>query len=399
MGCTGFALAPNRTADNRSLHARTFDGAFFAWNEMPGLFLIDERDSNPRIKHRYAALGTAGLIYPGGISGVNDAGIACSLHQMSTATYTLGSPGGEYEIAPFVQQRILREASELDEAVELVRSIPHFASWAILVSDARAGRSVRIEINGGAEADGRAPVQASDGSAVEIQTNHFREGEMPERFDHFRDAHFTPSLGKWIETRARLETISRKLEVLDGTLCTEDAIELLSDHDDAELGGARRPCGRTVCKAYGIMSSVTRASTDGSRASIWVTLGDGSTLPGPHSVAVGFAIDWDGLSLKPEGTHVSTTLGANALAGLEAYVAAFQTLERPRVGGRYLGANPTEEQLRLLRGRALAELDEAIDRGRQDPHMSSVVPYRYIRTRLLHEAGELEQARQAWMPL
>ena len=137
FGCTGFAVAPDLCADGRGLHARNFDGAFFAWNRYPGIFLTDERETNPSW-HRYASVGTAGLIYPGGISGMNDRGIACSLHQMSTVNFTSGNTDGGWEIAPVVQQRILREAGSLDEAVDLVRDIKHFASWTIVVSDARA---------------------------------------------------------------------------------------------------------------------------------------------------------------------------------------------------------------------------------------------------------------------
>jgi hypothetical protein len=128
MGCTGFAVAPNLCADGRGLHARNFDGAFFSWCRYPGLFLVDERPANAGY-HRYAAVGTAGLPYAGGISGMNERGIAVSLHQMSTVNYTTGHGDGRSEIAPFAQQRILREASTLDEAVDLVRDIHHFASW------------------------------------------------------------------------------------------------------------------------------------------------------------------------------------------------------------------------------------------------------------------------------
>src|SRR3546814_14327234 len=62
------------------------------------------------------------LIYPGGISGLNDAGLAASLHQMSTTELESGFLTGTGDIAPFTQQRMLREAASIDEAVEIGRA-------------------------------------------------------------------------------------------------------------------------------------------------------------------------------------------------------------------------------------------------------------------------------------
>ena len=107
---------------------------------------MDETDNHPGSAHRYVAFGTAGLIYPGGISGLNDAGIAVSLHQLSTIHYRTRFDAGEVDIAPFVQQRVLREAGSLEHAVEIVRSVQPFSAWVIFCSDAVAGRTQRIEL-------------------------------------------------------------------------------------------------------------------------------------------------------------------------------------------------------------------------------------------------------------
>ena len=119
FACTGFSLPGGRTADGLHLHARNLDADLYNWNVGSTLFLIDETDGHPGW-HRYVAFGTVGLIYPGGISGMNDAGIAVSLHQLSTTRYRIRFGTGRVDIAPFVQQRILREAGSLEEAVEIV---------------------------------------------------------------------------------------------------------------------------------------------------------------------------------------------------------------------------------------------------------------------------------------
>ncbi|MGF1554170.1 MAG: C45 family autoproteolytic acyltransferase/hydrolase [Paracoccaceae bacterium] len=404
MGCTGFALAPDLTADGRALHARTFDGAFFAWNRWPGLHLVDERDADPRARHRYAAVGTAGLVYPGGISGMNDAGIACSLHQMSTVNYTPGDGSGVYEIAPFVMQRILREAGSLDEAVALAEATRTFAAWTIVVSDARTGRSLRIELAGREDERGRyaGRVEASAPAARTLQTNHFLSAALAERFDFFEDAHFTKTLGKWLETRARMRTLETRLDLFAeaaGT-GTDEAIELLANHDDADAGG-RRAFGRTICKAYGLMASVARADPDRDRAddAFWFTIGD--VLPGPHAAAVGLALDWDALDARPVAERpVRRAASASAahLAAMRAYVDAFATLTRPRdEAGGYVFGDPSAERFDALRREALDRLDAAVARvegeGPVDPTL------RYARARLAHAAGRFAEAARDWSVL
>ena len=411
MGCTGFSAAPNLTADGLGLHARNFDGAFFAWNRYPLLSLIDERPTNPGWQ-RYAAVGTAGLVYPGGISGINEAGIAVSLHQMSTVNFTVGERGGDYDLAPYVQQRILREARNLDEAVDIVRGRKHFASWTILVSHAPSGRSLRIELNGGDEDSPRQAqrVEASDASDRVIQTNHFLTDALKERHRFFDDAHFTKTVGKWMETRARFKTAEAKLsKALDrGALDTLRALELLADHDDGALDGARRSFGRTICKSYSLMSSIARASADRAAAAdeLWFTVGE--QLPGPHSTLVGFHIDWEALSAAPLGSHAAETVSPARLASMQAYIDAFAAYERPRQpDGGYFRRKPTANEMQKIRQLSLASLDKAVEGAEAAGIVDPV--FRYIRARLRHEAalarpeidrdGLLQQAAEDWAQL
>lgn len=83
FSCTGFSLPGALTADGRHLHARNLDADLYNWNIASTVFLIDETAGNANWQ-KYVAFGTAGLIYSGGISGLNDSGIATSLHQLST---------------------------------------------------------------------------------------------------------------------------------------------------------------------------------------------------------------------------------------------------------------------------------------------------------------------------
>ena len=407
MGCTGIWAGPGRTEDGAGLHGRTFDGAFFSWNNVPGIHLFDERAVNPGWR-RYAAIGTVGLVYPGGISGMNDTGIACSLHQMSTTTYSTGTPGGGWDIAPFVQQRILREAASIDQAVAIAREARHFASWAIVVSDAKTGRAATIEVNGRADADGGQRVEVLRHGETGVQSNHFRTDALAEAFEHFEDAHFTKSLGKWLETRSRTIAAGERLELLAGTgqLGTGSGLQILAGHHDGQLpkhSGAFpvRAFGRTVCKAYGLMASIARTDPDRTRAQdrFWFTLGD--RLPGPHSAMAGFDIDWERFRL----THRPATLAARSLSdgqvrGLEHYLAAHEAHVRPRkrdVGGggedyvgRALTTAETMAGLRTVRG----HLDDAVAAWRAETGEPEF-PLLYIRARVLHALGTEDGLDQA----
>ncbi|MBK1698122.1 C45 family autoproteolytic acyltransferase/hydolase [Rhodovibrio salinarum] len=400
MGCTGFWAAPDLTADGLGLHARNFDGAFFDWNRYPVVSLIDERPDDPSYL-RYAAVGTAGLIYPGGINGMNEAGLAVSLHQMSTVNFTVGDGSGAYDLAPYVQQRILRQARTLDEAVDIVRDRRHFASWTIFVSHAPSGRALRIEINGAERpADefqrlfGDTYVKRIEASAPAermVQTNHFLADKLKERHAFFDDAHFTSSVGKWLETRARMTTATTRLtEATDAkTLDTPNALALLADHHDAAAGGAQRSFGRTICKAYSLMSSLMRAHPDRDAGGdeLWFTVGaTGGVTPGPHTPLVGFGIDWEKLQVTGKGVEVATTASEGELTAMRAYVSAFQAHDRPRQpDGQFFRRQPTAAEMQKIRHVALAELDRAVAAaeatGLSDP------TFRYIRARLRHAAA------------
>ena len=409
MGCTGLWSGPDSTADGRGLHARNFDGAFFAWNRYPVLHLIDETPENGSWQ-RYAAVGTAGLVYPGGISGINEAGIAVSLHQMSTVNFTAGDSSGDFDVAPYVQQRMLREAKTLDDAVDIARSRNHFASWTILVSHAASGKALRIEMNGARDDDSGDHinrVEASPAAERMVQSNHFLSEALKERHNLLNDAHFTKTVGKWMETRARLATAEEHLsDAADaGGITTQWALNTLANHNDDSLDGDRRSFGRTICKSYSLMSSIAQAGADRANPDdeIWFTLGD--RLPGPHSTLVGFAIDWDAFSFAPAGTHVADSAPPAVLSAMGDYIDAFSSHDRPqRPDGDYVRRRPTETEMQGIRRLSIADLDRAIetleDAGVVDP------VYRYIRARLCHDtamavpedvqAEFLEKAARDW---
>ncbi|TVR83170.1 MAG: hypothetical protein EA405_04910 [Rhodospirillales bacterium] len=407
FACTGFSIPGRFTRDGRHIHARNLDADLYAWNRTPVLFLIDETPANAAW-HRYAAFGTAGLIYPGGISGINDAGLAVSLHQLSTTRYRSTVRG---DIAPFVQQRILREAATVDEAADIARDSRHFAAWVIFCSEAKTGRAIRIEVNG----DG---VRVSQAMAEPLaQTNHFLAHDLFERRFDARDAHFTPTFGKWLESRARYFAVRDAMDSarMPPSMDVDWAIDRLSASDDWYLeqiqkkrgpgtpsGASRRSFGRVVRKAYGQLASIVVGDPQRrpGRDEVWMTIGDRE--PAPHSHYAGWRIDWAAFDLKPlDDRPIRRTRQfekadlSNWEQGLERYVWARVSLNRPRdqVGKLLRRAASTGEwRAGLVRANHL--LGAAIDLAAADGVVE--VPYHYMRARVRHALGEYAGATEDW---
>ncbi len=410
FACTGFAVPAPLAAGGLHLHARNLDADLYNWNKAPVLSLLDETGGNAAW-HKYAAFGTAGLIYPGGISGLNDAGIAVSLHQMSTTEVESGFLFDKGDIAPFVQQRMLREAGSVDDAVDIAEDTRHFAAWTFFVSDAKTGKVRRIEVNGE-----RVRVTKHEGEAV-AQTNHFLHHDMMERLFDEDDNHFTPTFGKWLETHARFDSISAALKADAGQQRIDVgwAIDWLASSRDGSLEkirrqlphppdplAAERAFGRVPRKVYGQLGSIVLADPQRRpwRDQVWMTTGD--RQPSPHSNYVGWQVDWQGFELNPLAdptlrrvTHYETQGRRNWEVSLERYLWARLARSRPRdAAGELLQRRPTAAEDRGGVTGAIHLLGSAIDLAALDRLVE--VPYHYMRARLCHSAGDYAAADKDW---
>jgi hypothetical protein len=410
FACTGFAVPAALASGGLHLHARNLDADLYHWNTAPVLSLIDETAGQPGW-HKYAAFGTAGLIYPGGISGLNDAGFAASLHQMSTTELESGFLGATGDIAPYVQQRMLRECASVDDAIDLAKSTRHFAAWTFFVSDAKTGKAARIEVNG----DGVKAVRF-EGKAV-AQTNHFLHPDWVERHFDEDDAHFTASFGRWLDTRARLDSITAALaaDAGSGRIDVDWSIDWLASSRDYTLEeirlamphppkplAAERAYGRVPRKVYGQLGSIVLADPKRRpwRDQVWMTTGD--RLPSPQSRFTGWQVDWQGFELNPLADRPVRRVATYEDSGrrnweqsLERYIWARLALARPRDGnGDLLRRRSTPaEKLEGLKG-AVHLLSSAIDLAALDRIVE--VPYHYMRARFRHAAGDYDGAEADW---
>lgn len=409
FACTSFAAPGSMTRDGRHLHARNLDADLYNWNKAPLLFLCDETGGRPGW-HKYVAFGTAGLIYPGGISGVNDAGISVALHQMSTTEYD-STPSDRADIAPYVEQRILREAGTLDEAADLVKDSNHFAAWTFVCTDAKSGKTRRIEVTGERVRVG--PVT----SGPFAQTNHFFHPDLVERHFDEDDAHYVPTFAKWLDTHARYKVaqtaVNKKRR--SKTIDVQWAIERQCVSHDGLLEEVRRGLGRPMPvfsaeraynrvprKAYGQLGSIVVADPKrrNKKDEVWMTTGD--TLPTPQSSFVGWQVDWRGFDLAPvKQTPLRRTQQypdsnrANWESALPLYVQARIAIARPRgTDGELLQRGPTKAEDRKNHVQAVSLLNQAIALAAKDRMVE--VPYHYMRARLRGELGYHKAAKADW---
>ncbi len=410
FGCTGFAVPGALSRDGRLLHARNLDADLFHWNKAPVLSLLDETGDNANW-HKYVAFGTAGLIYPGGISGMNDAGLSVSLHQLSTTQLESGFLFGHGDICPFTQQRVLREAGSIDEAVDLVKDAKHFAAWTILVSEAKTGQVCRIELNGD-----RVRVMKHDGEAVP-QTNHFLHHDMAERLFDEDDNHFTVTFGKWLETHARYDSVSAALKADAGQerIDLTWAMNWLGSSRDGALEkmrlamptppdplAAERAYGRVPRKVYSQLGSIVLADPGrrAGRDEVWMTTGD--RQPSPHSSYSGWQLDWDGFEISPLPDDPVRRMESYAEGGrknweesLVRYLWARLAMTRPRDSeGDLLRRRVTAAERKEGLIGAVHLIDSAIELAAMDRIVE--VPYHYMRARLNHAAGDYAAAEGDW---
>jgi hypothetical protein len=248
------------------------------------------------------------------------------------------------------------------------------------------------------------------------QTNHFMHPDMVERAFDASDGHFTPTFGKWLETRARMGLVNGYLaEAVPAKAADTDwAIECLASHEDWELKRASsanghdaswvRSFGRTPSRAYGQLSSIVRGDPDRSRKrdEVWMTLGE--RRPASHSTMLGWQVDWTDLAVTPvadrhlrRAAH-TTSVRPNWEDGLHHYVEACIAATRPRTpDGAFLNRDPNKAELLRDFRLALQHLDRAIELALADG--IEEIPFRYMRARIRHSAEDYAASHEDWAVL
>lgn len=273
MGCVGL-VAPDSVTGQGLIHGRNLDQTplMKSWAKAPVVYLIHEEGRIP-----YVAAGTAGLIYPGGISGFNQHGLAVSLHQMNTTRWDTSHKEGTAEVVPYLQQRVLREAKSIDEAFALIQKTNVFSSWTIFISDSKTQEVASIEVS-----SKRKVIARRRQNQIMGQSNHYIDPSMQKE-------HFHSNFAAYLETQSRLYQMEKVLNESSGKIDVDWAMDALSSHNDYFEG--ERSFGRVAVKLSNIMTSIAHPA----RGEFWMTVGD--KKPAAHSWYVGTKVDFPAMTL------------------------------------------------------------------------------------------------------
>lgn len=399
-GCSGFVAAAGTAKGGELIHSRNMDGDLVtdSWNNDPTIYLIQEPGAG---SYPFVATATAGLAYPGGVSGFNSQGISVSIHEMSTVNYNLYVSGHKSDIAPYVLQRILRNAGSVDDAIKIVQGYQqgakslHIAAWTILVSDGQRNEAASIEFSGDRIRVSRQVKGQSLG-----QSNHFLNADMT-------DQQYTRRYNNFLESRSRLTALTCELDLATaaasgpvdpaavsscqamssafpafqaqynagGKVVDVDwAIRHIAGHYDGM--GKFRSVGRTVTKIYTAMSTVAVPfkHAAGELPEMWFTIGD--ARPIPHSHFAGFGVDFAAMELKPLALK-------RVDYKLPSWEKSIWTYYKAKAAAH---EGDGKQSIELL--------DQAVIEAKADG--IDEIPYIYMRARMLQVDGDHDRAIQDW---
>ena len=132
--CASSACAGSATADGRMIHIRNLDWATHSNVQRYAALLV----THPAGQHAFVNVGWLGFI--GVISGVSDRGI--SVGEIGAETKEAGLNGVPM---PFLQRRVLEEADDLREAVDIICESPRTVGYNYVFADAQKKQAVALE--------------------------------------------------------------------------------------------------------------------------------------------------------------------------------------------------------------------------------------------------------------
>ncbi|WP_373997509.1 C45 family autoproteolytic acyltransferase/hydolase [Bdellovibrio bacteriovorus] len=266
MGCTGISASATSSTEGALVHGRNFDTGLLGFYETNQVIVINRQ----RNGMTSAGLASAGLHYAGGISGINNYGLAVSLHELQTEGTQIRYESGRSDVAPYLLHSILTKAKTLNEAIAMIQTRKGFGAWTFFISDSKTDEAASIELSGNTVAVARRSKNTYLG-----QSNHFvASATSAEGYEY--------SLNKTLETRARLSHVQRTIKEDFGHIDAQWVINRLSGHTD-EIVGARS-FGRTTTKVYTAATHVMIPE----RQEWWMSVAE--TYPTNRSPFIGFRL-------------------------------------------------------------------------------------------------------------
>ncbi len=268
LGCSSFVALPGTTKDGTTIHARNLDyiGGKY-WEKGHCIAVL-----RPRGELASVNVISSGVFCPG-ITAVNEEGIGISLHMNFTRDV-----GFKNRPITSTVLEITSKARKLADAIEIARKNPPMGGWTIVVSSAKEGDAVAIEMS-----SSKTDIIHPDNSLI-YYTNAYLSPAM-------RNAEYAPSY-IWVENNhARLSRLKELLFRNLGNISPQVAAEILSDTLDPTIE-RETALGHTISNATNISSAIFNYEGD----EIWVS---DSPVPANRGSFKGYKIS-SLLSGKPE---------------------------------------------------------------------------------------------------
>jgi len=135
FGCTSFVAFDDMTLDGQLCHGRNLDFPVLnSWDKFSTVIYQYPTDAQ-----MYVSITTAGVHVPG-VTAYNESGLILGIHQLFTTDASVrGVP------IVIICGEIIKNATSIDEAIQIVRRMKRAGNWAIVLSSHREKRAVVIE--------------------------------------------------------------------------------------------------------------------------------------------------------------------------------------------------------------------------------------------------------------
>lgn len=302
-GMPGCSSAIVRTGEEHSLTLlRNLDyPAAGHWERWPTLFFHEPAETRFQ---NYISVGSLG-IHLAGLTGVNESGVAFSLHAHFSKKFSLkGAP------IFFLGQELLETARSIDEAIFICKNFLTIGSWAINLVSERENRAVTVELS-----DGKSFTrEMSPDRSVHAHSNGFQCTEFKKQ-----ELHFSGSFFEDVESRKASLEKELTLANADDIITLKEALSSLASHQDFETG-EQRIFGNSVS----VVTTIQSVAFDLKNHEILISSREETPTPlGPY---LSVPMDWKKMEVAmahPVVTSLDHPFSQNFMDALHHYYLAY----------------------------------------------------------------------------
>lgn len=284
LGCTGYVAFDQMTQSGELVQGRNLDfpvGNY--WDRYPTVTY-----HYPTTGQKYVSIATAG-VYTAGVTGFNESGLILAIHQLFTTDVSAkGVP------IVLICARVVREATNISDAVSIIRSMKRAGNWAIVLSSVKEKRAVVIEVS-----PHEVFVREASGGLI-THSNYCFSPRLKRHELYFNHTTIEDNL-------YRCNRLIELCQEAKGAIDERKGIDILGDHYDS-LNKRQRVIGRTVSTIYNVQSVFFHPE----ERRFWI-----STGLAPANLSDYLELPWNGEEW--DVIHAEKTVSPNAFSKTKQY--------------------------------------------------------------------------------